>query len=55
MAVMKGEQMAEDIDFLIAFTERMANAKRCPVAKQMPDNMMEKLDIYLNRKRAPGK
>ena len=55
MAVMKGEQMAEDIDFLIAFTERMANAKRCPVAKQMPDNMKEKLDIYLNRKRAPGK
>ena len=55
MAVMKGEQMAQDIDFLIAFVDRMANAKRCPVARQMPDNMKEKLDYYLTRKRAPGK
>ena len=53
MAVMKGEQMAEDIDFLIAFTDRMANAKRCPVEKKIPDNMKEKLDQYLCRKRAP--
>lgn len=51
MAVMKGEQMAADIDFIIAFTDRMANAKRCPVAREMPDNMKEKLDIYLCRKR----
>ena len=51
MAVMKGEQMAEDIDFLIAFTERMANAKRCPVKREMPDNMKQKLDEYLCRKR----
>ena len=53
LAVMKGEQMVEDIDFLIAFADRMANAVRCPVAKQMPDNMKDKLDIYLCRKRAP--
>ena len=51
MALMKGEQMAEDIDFLVAFTDRMANAKLCPVAREMPDNMKEKLDIYLCRKR----
>lgn len=51
MAVMKGEQMVEDIAFLVAFTDRMANAKRCPVARTMPDNMKEKLDVYLNRKR----
>lgn len=50
-ALMKGEQMAQDIDFLIAFTNRMANAKLCPVAKEMPDNMKEKLDTYLCRKR----
>ncbi len=55
LAVMKGEQMAEDIDFLIGFTNRMANAVRCPVAKEMPENMKEKLDIYLCRKRAPQK
>ena len=53
IALMKGEQMAEDIDFLIAFADRMANALRCPVARTMPDNMKDKLDIYLSRKRAP--
>jgi len=53
MAVMKGEQMVEDIAFLISFTDRMANAARMPVAKEMPDNMKDKLDIYLCRKRAP--
>ena len=53
--VMSGEQMVEDIDFLIAFVNRMANAVRCPVAREMPDNMKEKLDIYLTRKRGPKK
>lgn len=51
MAVMSGEQMAADIDFLIAFTDRMANAARCPVTKEIPENMKEKLDEYLCRKR----
>lgn len=55
MALMKGEQMAEDIDFIISFTDRMANAVRCPVAREIPDEMKEKLDIYLTRKRAPKK
>ena len=50
-AVMSGVQMAEDIDFIVAFAERMANAKLCPVAREMPDNMKEKLDEYLTRKR----
>ncbi len=50
-ALMSSRQTAQDIDFLIAFTDRMANAKRCPVAKEMPENMKEKLDIYLCRKR----
>lgn len=49
--LMNGVQMAEDIDFLIAFTSRMANAKLCPVKREMPDNMKEKLDTYLCRKR----
>ena len=43
--------MAADIDFLNAFTNRMANAVRCPVERKMPDNMKDKLDIYLCRKR----
>ena len=55
MAVMSGRQMVEDIEFLVDFTNRMANAKVMPVARTMPDNMKDKLDIYLNRKRAPQK
>lgn len=51
MALMKGEQMVADIGFITAFTQRMACAQRCPVAREMPANMKEKLDIYLNRKR----
>lgn len=49
--VMKGEQMVEDIEFLIGFTSRMANAVRCPVSREIPQNMKDKLDIYLYRKR----
>ena len=54
-ALMSGEQMAQDIAFICAFTDRMANSVRCPVAREIPDNMKEKLDIYLTRKRAPKK
>ena len=50
-AVMSGRQMAEDIAFIVAFSQRMADAARCPVAREMPDNMKEKLDEYLTRKR----
>ena len=53
MAVMSGRQMVEDIAFITAFTGRMANAAKCPVGREMPDNMKEKLDFYLNRKRGP--
>lgn len=51
LAVMRGEQMVQDIAFLTVFADRMANARRCPVAREIPDNMKEKLDIYLCRKR----
>ncbi len=51
IAVMSAEQMAQDVQFVIGFTDRMANAKRCPIAREMPENMKEKLDIYLCRKR----
>ena len=51
MAVMKMEHMQQDIDFICAFANRMANAVRVPVARKMPDNMKDKLDIYLCRKR----
>lgn len=49
--VMKSEQMIEDIDFITAFSSRMANAIMCPVSREIPDNVKEKLDEYLLRKR----
>lgn len=55
MAVMKGEHMVKDIEFIVAFADRMANAKRCPVERKIPDNMKDKLDVYLNRKRGERK
>ena len=51
IAVMSGEQMERDVQFVVDFTNRMVNAKRCPIPREMPENMKEKLDIYLCRKR----
>jgi len=49
--LMSGPQMEADIAVIQAFVEIMANAAFCPVAREMPDAMKEKLDIYLLRKR----
>lgn len=54
-ALMSGPQMEQDIAFITAFAARMAAACRCPVDRKIPDNVREKLDIYLTRKRAPRK
>ena len=51
LAVMSPEQMVKDVEFIGAFLNRMANAALCPVAREIPDNMKEKLDEYLMRKR----
>lgn len=51
MKVVNGAQMAEDIEFITAFASRMACARRCPISREMPENMKEKLDYYLARKR----
>ena len=50
-AVLKVEQIQQDISFIYSFAQRMVNASRCPVKREMPDNMKEKLDEYLLRKR----
>lgn len=51
VAVMKTEHMQKDIEFITAFASRMANAALCPVPREIPDNIKEKLDEYLLRKR----
>ncbi|MBP3655967.1 MAG: Zn-dependent exopeptidase M28 [Clostridia bacterium] len=54
LAVMKADQLAKDVDFLVRFTDMMANAARCPVSREIPEKMKDKLDIYLTRKRDKG-
>ena len=49
--LIKTDNMQKDITFITAFTDRMANAVYCPIDRTMPDNMKEKLDEYLCRKR----
>ena len=51
LKLMKAEHMMEDIAFIQAFVDRMANAVRIPVKREIPDNMKERLDEYLGRKR----
>ena len=50
-ALLSPRQILEDIRFIEIFLDRMANSVRCPVSKEIPDNMKEKLDEYLLRKR----
>ena len=49
--LLNAEQMARDIDFITAFADRMANSVKMPVKRMIPDNLKEKLDEYMTRKR----
>lgn len=49
--VMKAAQVLKDICFIHTFADNMANAGKCPILKEIPENMKEKLDDYLGRKR----
>lgn len=51
--VMSAAQMLEDIDFINVFVDNMANAKICPVEREIPEDIKEKLDFYNCRKRDP--
>ncbi len=49
--VVSPSQTREDIEFLAYFTDRMANAIKCPVKREIPESVRTELDEYLNRKR----
>lgn len=51
MDVLSMEQMQKDIDFIAAFTGRMAMAAVCPVGREIPEKVKTQLDEYLFRKR----
>lgn len=50
-AVMSGAQMMKDIGIITMFADRMVNAVKVPVKKEIPDNMRDALDRYLMRRR----
>jgi hypothetical protein len=52
-ALLTADQIEKDSIFITKFADRMANAVLCPVAREIPDKVKEKLDVYLCRKRAP--
>ena len=52
-AIVSPKQVVADTEFIADFTGRMANAVRCPVKREIPETIKEKLDVYLNRKRPP--
>ena len=52
---MNMNNLYEDVEFISAFLNRMANAKYLPVKREMPENMKEKLDEYNLRKRPKKK
>lgn len=45
------DQLIADIGFLTDFTLGMADAVRCPVSREIPEDVKTKLDEYLLRKR----
>ena len=51
IAIMDGEQMQEDFEFVLAFAKRMASTKYFPFAREIPDTVRTKLDNYLGIKR----
>ena len=44
-------QLCSDISFIADFTMNMADAVKCPVSREIPENVKNKLDEYLLRKR----
>ncbi len=51
MEVLSMEQLQKDVDFIAAFTRRMAQAAVCPVSREIPEKVRKELDEYLFRKR----
>lgn len=49
--VLSMEQLQKDIDFIAAFTHRMAASVVCPVSREIPEKVKTELDEYLFRKR----
>ena len=54
-ALVDAQTLSKDIDFLADFICTLADAVFFPVRREIPDNMKEKLDVYLTRTREKKK
>ncbi|MBQ3141381.1 MAG: M28 family peptidase [Clostridia bacterium] len=50
LSSMNGDSLANTAEFVRVFVERMGNAFMFPVAKNVPDNIVEKIQKYLRKK-----
>ena len=50
-ALLSADQLIADIGFISDFTLGMADAVRCPVSREIPEDVKTRLDEYLLRKR----
>ena len=50
-SLLSESQLIKDIGFLTDFTFSMADAVKCPVSREIPENIKNRLDEYLLRKR----
>jgi hypothetical protein len=50
-ALLSQDQLCADLRFLSDFTLSMADAARCPVSREIPEKVKNRLDEYLLRKR----
>lgn len=51
MKVVSPEQCLKDIAFITLFVDRMANAFKCPVSREIPQSVKDELEEYMGRKR----
>ena len=51
LELLSEDQLIRDIGYIQSFTRAMAEAPKCPVSREIPDNIRNKLDEYLLRKR----
>ena len=53
-SLLSDSQLIADIGFLSDFTLGMADAVKCPVSREIPEDVKTRLDEYLLRKRRKG-
>ena len=51
ISILSGESLERTTGFVAAFSDRVINAAFFPIDKKIPDNIVEKVDKYLMKKK----